>query len=205
MDMPHLKGLQFLHTKHWPIKMTWDKDYFRNHDRLYGSYATTDANMTQRYLYKDPRPWNRADIACLASEESYERVLLIGVLFNNWELPYYIEHEVNGIGKIDMCGIEVSFGRPWLGICDTITATSDFKLASVDIYPTITDDQIIIKNPLNQNLLGEIISLEGKIIHRFEVLDFTMVVDVSFLDQGLYIINLKNKESSKKSMKFLKK
>lgn len=194
----------FIYTKHWPVKMTWDKEYFRNHDRLYGTYATTDGNFTQRYLFNDPHPWKREDIACLASDQKYERILIEQVLSKNWELPYYTQHEVAGQGKLGLCAIMIKFGRPWLSLCDTTTSINDYSLANLNIYPTQVIDEIALENPLNYKLSGEIISLEGKVIQKFKVKENLEYLDLSFLKSGMYFVRLSRENGLAKCFKILK-
>lgn len=194
----------FVYTKHWPVKMTWNTDYFKNHDRLYGSYATSDFYMTQKYLYNTPYPWNRQAIACLANDTEYIRDLRPDSLYKYKEIAYRDDHEVIGIGKTTVNSIMISFTKPWIGLCGRPTAAIDYNLEQVGIYPTIISNNAVIENHLNYNLKVNILSIEGNIIRTFPIETENATVDFSFLNPGIYLVRFTKNDGMYKTFKIIK-
>lgn len=194
--------LIFVYTSNWPIKMTWDQDYFRKQSCLYGTFATPDAEYARKWLFNDPVPIR--EIACLGSMNVYVKDLREDVLAMNYELPYRIKHEVTGKGKIPITAIQIYFGRPWAHLCDTLTAVNDLANLDVSIYPTIVLDQLHIINNNSEVLNCQIINIEGKLIKIFITDRNEYSINLESLNKGIYFIMLQNNKGNRIIKKIMK-
>ncbi len=111
--------LIFVYTKNWPITMTWNQSYFRNHPCLYGSVGSPDSDYSKKWLFNDPVPIR--EVACLGNSNSFTKNLSEQALFKNWELPYETQHDVIGLGKLNITAIGIHFGSPYFNLCDSLT------------------------------------------------------------------------------------
>ncbi len=72
--------------------------------------------------------------------------------------------------------------------CDTLTSTSELVVRTIRIYPNPSNGSLTIDSPNNKVIHVEIIDLNGRIIVNQA---YTDKIDVSQLDNGLYILKIK--------------
>lgn len=194
--------LIFVYTKYWPIKMTWNQDYFRDHGCLFGTFATPDAEYAKKWLFNDPVPIR--EIACLGNQNQFVKDLRESELFSNWELPYETFHEVIGNGKIPITAIQFYFGKPWAHLCDTLSSLNDFEKLNITVFPTILSNQLRIVNPNSELLDCRIINIEGKEFDKFVINNSEYYKELEHLSFGLYLLIMQNSKGMKIVKKFIK-
>ncbi|MDQ3141079.1 MAG: T9SS type A sorting domain-containing protein [Bacteroidota bacterium] len=194
--------LIFVYTKFWPITMSWDQAYFRNHPCLYGSDATPDVDMAQKWLFNDPVPIR--PIACLGNSSSYTKDLRETVLEKDFELPYIIQYQVKGIGIQNITALRVEFRPSWLHLCDSLTSTNNLEQLYATIYPTVVSNEIHIVTFSMELKTCTIIGIEGKIITELKFLDDIHTINLQSLEPGIYFLRLTDKNGKTISKKFIK-
>ncbi|MBK9106885.1 MAG: T9SS type A sorting domain-containing protein [Saprospiraceae bacterium] len=194
--------LIFVYTKNWPVTMTWDRSYFRNHPCLYGSVGSPDSYYSQKWLFNDPVPIR--EVACLANNKTYTKDLRPELLEKNFELPFITQHIILGRGKQYITAIGIDFGPPYFHLCDSLTETNDVNSDNYSIQPTITQDKLRIISSNLDNKECFIVSSEGQIIKQLIFSDDDHIIDVSNLVSGLYLLHIRNSKGILRTKMFIK-
>lgn len=72
---------------------------------------------------------------------------------------------------------------------------SQQKPLNVDIYPNPADNLLTIENPDREEFKVEIIDMSGKLIQSYEI-NSSKTLDISYIKQGIYLIIIKDNNSS---------
>jgi len=194
--------LMFVYSKNWPVKMSWDQFYYRNHPCLYGSVGSPDSDYEQKWLFKDPVPIR--PVACLGSSNSFTKDLRLEVLEKNFELPIVTEHFISGQGIQYISAIGIDFGPPYFHLCDTLTLTQDLESDQFLIYPTIAQNEItIISSNLNPKICT-IFEINGITAMTSKFKENKFIMNIRTLVNGIYFLQIKNSNGTIITKKFAK-
>lgn len=83
-------------------------------------------------------------------------------------------------------------------------AVSDINQANILITPNPAKEKIYLQNVNEKNISAEILDLTGRIVHQVQMSDTDNSIDVSKLQQGTYLLNLKKDNQKWISKKFIK-
>ncbi|OJX30906.1 MAG: cadherin [Chryseobacterium sp. 36-9] len=83
-------------------------------------------------------------------------------------------------------------------------AVSDINQVNILITPNPAKEKIYLQNVNEKNISAEILDLTGRIIHQVQMSDTDNSIDVSKLQQGTYLLNLKKDNQKWISKKFIK-
>lgn len=83
-------------------------------------------------------------------------------------------------------------------------AVSDINQANILISPNPAKEKIYLQNVNEKNISAEILDLTGRIVHKVQMSDTDNSIDVSKLQQGTYLLNLKKDNQKWISKKFIK-
>lgn len=83
-------------------------------------------------------------------------------------------------------------------------SVSDINQANILITPNPAKEKIYLQNVNEKNISAEILDLTGRIVHQVQMSDTDNSIDVSKLQQGTYLLNLKKDNQKWISKKFIK-
>lgn len=83
-------------------------------------------------------------------------------------------------------------------------AVSDINQVNILITPNPAKEKIYLQNVNEKNISAEILDLTGRIVHQVQMSDTDNSIDVSILQQGTYLLNLKKDNQKWISKKFIK-
>ncbi len=83
-------------------------------------------------------------------------------------------------------------------------AVSDINQANILISPNPAKEKIYLQNVNEKNISAEILDLTGRIVHQVQMSDTDNSINVSKLQQGTYLLNLKKDNQKWISKKFIK-
>jgi len=83
-------------------------------------------------------------------------------------------------------------------------AVSDINQVNILITPNPAKEKIYLQHVNEKNISAEILDLTGRIVHQVQMSDTDNSIDVSKLQQGTYLLNLKKDNQKWISKKFIK-
>ncbi|MFZ1256035.1 MAG: T9SS type A sorting domain-containing protein [Saprospiraceae bacterium] len=194
--------LIFVYTKNWPVTMTWDPKKFNNQPCLNGSVVSPDADYEKKWRFSDPVPIG--PIACLSNDTSYTRDLRFIPLLKKFELPILIQHDVTGLGKIDITALGIDFGPPYFKLCNTLIGTNDLKSNEFFIQSTIVENELTIFTTIVDVKSYTIFDLQGIVTLKNKFNESTHKINVESLKNGIYFLQSKSLNGKPMNQKFVK-